>query len=139
MGTEQETNKTIVADFNKGFIEQGDMEIFHRTMHPEFVNRTPNPGQDATGAGVAFFFTEVLRPAFPDLEVTIHDQVAEDDRVVTRKSYRGTHKGDFAGIPATGREVRFSVIDIIRLCHNRYIEHWAVADIAGLRAQLLAG
>lgn len=136
MTTEQETNKAIVANFNKKFIETGDMDVFHQTVAPDFVNRTPQLGQSAGPESSAHFFNDVLRPAFPDLEVTIHDQVAENDKVVTRKSYRGTHHGDFLGIPATGRTVEWGVIDIIRLRDGRYIEHWAVADMAGLRAQL---
>ncbi|WP_410625580.1 ester cyclase [Amycolatopsis sp. cmx-8-4] len=136
MSTRQETNKAVVTRFNQAFIEGGDPDVFHETMGPGFVNRTPHPGQSAGADGAAHFFTEVLRPAFPDLAVTIHDQVAEDDRVVTRKSYRGTHRGAFQGLAPTGRAVEFGVIDIIRLDDGRYVEHWAVADIAGLRAQL---
>ncbi|MER5322953.1 ester cyclase [Streptosporangium roseum] len=138
MTSEQDANKAIVVRFNKEFIAGGDMDIFHRTIDPDFVNRTPHPGHSAGPDGVAHFFTRGLRLAFPDLEVTIHDQVAEGDKVVTRKSYRGTHRGGFLGMPATGRTVDFGVIDIIRLRDGRYVEHWAVADMAGLRAQLQA-
>ncbi len=136
MSTEQQTNKAVVTRFNKAFIEGGDPDVFRESMAPGFVNRTPHPGQSPGADGAAHFFTEVLRPAFPDLAVTIHDQVAEGDRVVTRKSYRGTHQGFFRGLPPTGRAVEFGVIDIIRLEAGRYVEHWAVADMAGLRAQL---
>lgn len=136
---EQENNKAIVAHFNKAFIEGGDMDVYERTMDPAFVNHTPNPGQSAGPDGAAYFFNEILRPAFPDLVVTIHDQLAEDDKVVTRKSYRATHRGDFLGVPATGRTVDFAVTDVIRLRNGRYVEHWAIADMAGLRAQLAAG
>lgn len=136
MSSELEVNKAVVTHFNKAFIEGGDVDVFRETMAPGFVNRTPQPGQSTGADGAAYFFSEVLRPAFPDLVVTIHDQVAEGDRVVTRKSYRGTHRGVFHGLPATGRTVEFGVIDIIRLEGGRYVEHWAVADIAGLRAQL---
>lgn len=138
MTTEQDANKAIVARFNQQFIAGGDMDLFHRTIAPGFINHTPHPGESDGPDGVAYFFNHVLRPAFPDLTVTIHDQVAEDDRVVTRKTYRGTHHAGFLGIPATGRTVTFGVIDIIRLWEGRYLEHWAVADMAGLRAQLQA-
>ena len=77
----------------------------------------------------------MLRPAFR-LEVTIHDQATEGDKVVTRMSQGGTHRGDFLGVPATGRTVEWNVIDIIRLRDGGYIEHWA--DMTGLRAQLTA-
>lgn len=135
MSTEQETNKAVVAHFNKAFIEEGDMDVFHQTISPDFVNHSAPPGQDA-GIDDAGHLITSLRSAFPDLTVTIHDQVAEGDRVVTRKSFRGTHRGSFQGIHATGRTVEYSVIDIIRLKGGRFVEHWAVADLAGLRAQL---
>ncbi|MEZ0362349.1 ester cyclase [Mycobacterium sp. pUA109] len=138
MTTQQETNKAIVANFNKKFMEGGDTEVFQQTVAPDFVNRTPHPGGSDDRDSAAYFFTQVLRPAFPDLEVTIHDQITEGDKVVTRKSYRGTHRGEFLGVPATGRTVEWSVIDIIRLRNGQYVEHWAVADMAGLRAQLTA-
>ncbi|WNV82941.1 ester cyclase [Umezawaea sp. Da 62-37] len=136
MSTEQNSNKAVVAHFNKAFIEGGDLDVFSETMSPDFVNRTPQPGQAVGPEGAEHFFTRILRPAFPDLTVTIHDQIAEGDRVVTRKSYRATHLGEFQGMPATGRTVEFDVIDIIRLEGGQYVEHWAVADMAGLRGQL---
>ena|SRR5271156_4667817 len=87
---------------------------------------------------VARFFNDMLRPAFPDLTVTIHDQVAEGNEVVTRKSYTGTHRGTFLGVQATGKAVQFPVIDILKLRGGRYVEHWACADLLGLLGQLKA-
>ncbi|MBU3537071.1 ester cyclase, partial [Alkalihalobacillus clausii] len=82
------------------------------------------------------WFTQVLRPAFPDLVVTIHDQVAEADTVVTRKSYAGTHSAEFFGVPATGKRVDFPMIDIIRLVDAQYVEHWSTVDLFGMMRQL---
>ena len=77
MTSTEERNKAIVVRYNKEFIENGDMALFEETIAHDFVNRTPNPGTAADRSGVAYFFNEVLRPAFPDLVVTIHDQTAE--------------------------------------------------------------
>ncbi|MEC3974438.1 ester cyclase [Amycolatopsis sp. H20-H5] len=99
----------MVAHFNKVFIEGCDLDVFRETK--------------------AYFVTEVLRPAFPDLAVTLHDLVAEADRIVTRKSCRGTHRGTFQGWAPTGRSVEFCVLDTIRIEDCRYVDHWAVADI----------
>ena len=60
----------------------------------------------------------MLRRAFPDLTVTIHDQV------------------EFLGVAPTGKSVEFSVIDILKLRDGKYIEHWACADMLGLLGQL---
>lgn len=138
MASVQDTNKAIVARFNKAFIEGHDERVFHETVAPDFYNHTSHDGRDTGPNGAFFFFTKVLPVAFPDLEVTLHDQVAEGDKVVTRKSYKATHKGAFLGVPATGRRVEFAVMDIIRLRDGKYIEHWASADMMGLMQQLTA-
>ena len=66
----------------------------------------------------------------------VGDQVAEDDKVVTRWSATGTHTGDFAGVPATGRPVAVSGIHIHRVRHGRLIEHWEELNLLGLLRQL---
>ena len=68
----------------------------------------------------------MLRGAFPDLHAEIHDQLVDGDKVVTRKTFHGTHKGEFMGIAPTGREVAFDVIDIVRVRDGFMVEHWNV-------------
>lgn len=137
MTTAQEQNKATVVRFNREFIQGGDETVWTETIHPDFVNRSAPPGQQDVTAS-HFWFTKVLRPAFPDLTVQIDDQVAEGDTVVTRKSYRGTHEGPFIGVAPTHRAVEFTVMDIIRLQDGRYVEHWANPDMFGLHRQLTA-
>jgi predicted ester cyclase len=134
----QDSNKGIVVRYNKEFIEKGDMAVFDQTIAADFVNHTPQAGAAADRSGVAHFFNEVLRPAFPDLVVTIHNQAAEADTGWTRKSYRATHQGTFMGIEATRKPIEFNVIDILRLRDGQYVEHWACADVLGLLGQLRA-
>src|ERR1700710_1835690 len=100
-----EENKSVVLRFNREVIEQGSETAFWELIDPSFVNRTAAPGVSPGPDGMLFMFERVLRPAFPDLRVEIHDQIAEGDKVVTRKTLRGTHRGDFFGIPATNRAV----------------------------------
>jgi predicted ester cyclase len=69
-----------------------------------------------------------LREAFPDLKVDIGEQIAEDDRVVTRKTFKGTHGGPFLGLPATGSGVRFEVVDILTIRERRICEHRVVLE-----------
>ena len=78
----------------------------------------------------------MLRNAFPDMHAVIHDQIAEGDKVVTRKSLRCTHLGDFIGIAPTGKAVSIEVIDILRLVDGKIIEHWNTVDLFGLLHQL---
>jgi len=131
----QDTNKAIVRKFNKEFIEDGNLSVYDELVSPNFVDHS---GHDAVPNPRAayFFITQVFRPAFPDVKVIIHDQFAEGDTVVTRKSYQGTHKGAFLGMPGTGKAINLAVIDIIKLRDGKYVEHWGSADMFGLLQQI---
>jgi steroid delta-isomerase-like uncharacterized protein len=101
----------------------------------DFVDHSVPPGLPANREGVKMQFA-MFFSAFPDLHVVIHDQVAEGDRVVTRKTFHGTHRGDLMGIPPTGRAVAFDVIDILRVQDGKITDHWNVVDQLGLMRQL---
>jgi predicted ester cyclase len=123
-----EQNKATVARFNREFIEGGDVNAFNEIVAPEFLNQTAPPGVPKGPEGVMYFFNHFLKPAFPELKVDIQRQVAENDIVTTHKIFHTIHKGDFMGIPATGRNVTMEVIDIIRLKDGKFVEHWNVLD-----------
>jgi predicted ester cyclase len=80
----------------------------------------------------------MLRTAFPDIEAVIHQQIAEGDMVVTRKTFRGTHSGEFMGVAATGKPVVIDGIDILRITDGQLAEHWTVVDMLSLMQQLEA-
>ncbi len=79
---------------------------------------------------------QALLTRFPDFHVTIEDQIAEGDRVVTRVTFRGTHSGEFGGIAATGRQVEYGGITIDRIVDGKVVEGWHVADELGMLRQL---
>lgn len=81
-------------------------------------------------------FYESLRQAFPDLRFTVEDQFADGDRVVTRWSARGTHRGPFQGLPATGKQIWITGIDIERFVNGKVVECWPEANELGLLRQL---
>lgn len=124
-----ETNKAAVRRFNEAVIERGEEAAFRELVRADLINRSAPAGSPAGPEGMLSFFNQVLRPAFPDLRVEIHDQIAEGDKVTTRKTIRGTHRGALFGIPATGRAVAIEVIDIVRLVEGRYAEHWGAHDL----------
>ena len=123
-----EQNKATVTRFNKEFIEAGNIEASHEIIAADFVNQTARPGVPKGPEGVMYFFNHFLKPAFPDLKVVIHDQVAEADKVTTRKSFHATHTGEFFGVPATGKSVVMDIIDIVRLRDGKFVEHWNLLD-----------
>ena len=129
-------NKAVVRRFNERVIEALDRSAFDDLMAPDFVNHSAPAGAPTGGEGMWNTFANVLHPAFPDLKVTIEDQVAEGDKVVTRKTITGTHRGTLLGIAPTGRAVSISVIDIVRVEDGRYAEHWGVNTLPAVLAQL---
>ncbi len=78
----------------------------------------------------------MFRRAFPDSYFTVEDMVAEGDKVVTRKTFHGTHEGEFMGIPPSGRSVSMGLIDIVRISEGRVVEHWSEGDSFGMMQQL---
>jgi steroid delta-isomerase-like uncharacterized protein len=134
MTTEQ--NKAIVQRVNMEFIEGGNMDTFNELFAPDFINHTAPAGTPTGPDGVVYFFNHLLKPSFPDLKVVIHDQVAEADKVTTRKSFHATHKAEFFGVPATNKAVVMEVIDIITLRDGKFVEHWGILDMQGLMVQI---
>jgi len=129
-------NKAAVVRFNKEVIERGNEAAFRELMAPGFIDRTAPPGAPTGPEGMLYAFNQVLRPAFPDLQVHIHDQVAEGDRVTTRKTIQGTHRGELLGIRPTNKRVEIQVIDVVRLENGRYVEHWGVNTLPSVLASL---
>jgi predicted ester cyclase len=131
-------NKQVVIRFNREVIEQGNADVLQALLAPDFINRTAAPGVPPGPEGMWHMIDRVLRPAFPDLRVEIHDQIAEGDKVTTRKTIHGTHEGELLGIAPTNLPVAIEVIDIVRLEGGRYVEHWGVNTLAAVVASLRA-
>lgn len=131
--------KATVRRFNESVIGRGDREAFEALVHPDFVNRSAPPGAPNGPESLWNTFEKVLRPALAGLSVAIHEQIAEGDKVTTRKSISGTHAGPLLGIEATGRRVTIDVIDIVRLADGCYVEHWGVNTLPSVLAQLKSG
>ena len=77
-----------------------------------------------------------LRVAFPDAQVTLEDIFAEGDRVAYRLTIRGTHTGEFLGVPASGRKVAVSLIAIVRVADGQLVEEWGGLDQPDLIRQM---
>ncbi len=130
-----EKNKEVVKRFNKEVIEQGNLDSFKQLMDNDFINRTAPIA--ANGAdGMWNTFSNILRPAFPDLTVEIYDQISEGDKVVTRKAITGTHKGKLFDILPTGQRIKIDVIDIVRVKDGKYIEHWGINTLQTVLSEL---
>lgn len=129
-------NKVIVQRFNHEVIQACRREAFEALVAEDFVNRTAPAGQPDGRESLWTTFHDVLHPALSGLEVEILDQIAEEDRVTTRKRITGRHTGPLLGIAATGRTVVIEVIDIVRIRDGRYVEHWGMNSLASVVAGL---
>lgn len=129
-----EENKRIARTFYEVF-NQGDLGALSDFVDRDFVDHNPVPGQSPGLEGLKQALVS-FRAGFPDMSVSLEDAVAEGDRVATRARARGTHRGDFIGIPATGRRVDFGDITMWRIANGRLAEAWYVQDVAGLMMQL---
>ena len=136
MNSTLDHNKAIVIRFNKEVIEQGNVETFNALVAEDFINHSAPPGAPKGPEGMIYFFIRILRPAFSDLKAEIYDQVAEGDKVTTRKAFYGIHTGELMGIPASNKKVVIEVIDIVRLRDGKYIEHWGINNMQSVMAQL---
>jgi len=131
-----EQNKAIVVRFNKECVEQGLPASFEELLADDVINHAAPPDAPNGKESFYFFLNEVLRKGFPDCRVDIVDQIAEKDRVTTRKIIRATHTGEVLGVRPTGRAVEIHVIDIIRLQYGRYNEHWGQSNFSEVIRQL---
>ena len=128
-------NKALVQRLIDEAQSKGNLAVVDELFADDFIDHTPFPGVPPTRDGVKMLFG-YLRSAFPDLQVRIHEQIAEGEKVVTRKTFEGTHRGDFMGVASTGRPIAFEVIDILTLRNGRISEHRVVFDQLGIREQL---
>jgi steroid delta-isomerase-like uncharacterized protein len=137
MGLEE--NKAVVRRFVEEVQSQHRLDLVDELFAPDFLTVVPT-GMPPAPRGTAYFkqFYTTMLQAFPDLQVTIHDQIAEGDKVTTRKTLRGTHQGEFMGIPPTGKEVELLVIDIFRVTRGKLSEHWGTWDRLSLLEQIEA-
>jgi steroid delta-isomerase-like uncharacterized protein len=127
--------KSVVQRFVEEYQTGHDVSVAEELLADDFVDHSPFGPLSPDREGVLALFG-MLFGAFPDLRAEIHQQWAEGEDVVTRKTFHGTHRGDFMGIPPTGTEVAFDVIDIVRVRDGKMVEHWNVVDSMALMTQL---
>jgi steroid delta-isomerase-like uncharacterized protein len=130
-----EANAALVRELIGAF-NAGDTERLLAVVAPNIVihyAEMPEPlhGRETWRQGF-----ELVRRAFPDLEIHVDDLVAAENKVAVRVSFRGTHQGDFQGIPATGRAIHYVSHEFYRVEKGLFVEEWICSDMATLFRQL---
>jgi steroid delta-isomerase-like uncharacterized protein len=114
---------------------EGNVGLIDELYASDFVNRTTPPGVAPTRDGFKQF-ARALRAAFPDIHYTIDDSIEAGDKFISRLTASGTMRGDFAGMPATGKHATWTEIHIVRTANGQVVEHWGLTDQLGMMVQL---
>lgn len=131
-----EQNKILERTLIEEVWNRGNFALVDQLVSPDFRGHSSSPENDTRGTEGYRRYYAALQRAFPDIHFTIDDQVAEGDRVVTRWTARGTHRGEYAGIPPTGREGVITGVTTDRIVDGRTVECWTSLDELGLMRQL---
>ena len=115
-------------------INQHNPDLIDEMYTPDFVWHEPN--QDIHGSEEAKQFVGTFLEAFPDLQVTVEDEIAQGDKVVTRWTISGTHQGELMGIAPTEKQIELKGITIHRFEGDRIAEEWERYDNLGMMQQL---
>lgn len=137
---EAEAHKQAVRELIDAVWTRGDLDALDRFWTADCRNHAAPPGQDVGLTALRAYhaaFTGQFA-AFSDVRIEIVQQVGEGDRVATQLLTHARQVADFAGVPATGRTVALATIRIDRFDGPLIAEHWSVADLAGVLAQLQA-
>lgn len=116
-------NKALLRRYYQEVLSEGNLALIEELFVPELVGQFKQA-------------VTMSRTAFADLRVTIEDQVAEGDKVVTRWTAQATHLGPFLGVPATGKPVKVSAIHIHKVVDGRIAALWEEINLFGLMQQL---
>jgi predicted ester cyclase len=133
MSTEQ--NKATVRRYWEGF-NAHNLDVWDEVCTPHHINHDPGlPVPDADLRTIKQVIGG-MQAAFPDIQSSEEDIIAEGDKVVVRRTFRATHRGEFMGVAASGKAVTFTGIFIDRITGGKIAEQWVAFDAMGLMRQI---
>ncbi len=130
-----EENKAIMNRFMDEVLNKKNLAAADEIVAEDFVELDPLPGQEQGREGLKQIIA-TLFAAFPDLRWTVEEQIAEGDKVVSRFTWRGTHKGEFMGIPPTNSQMMVKGVVIDRVVEGKFVESRILMDNLGMMQQL---
>jgi len=131
-----DAKRMVIERYFGELFSRGKIELVPELLHPEYVNGSPGSPDLPRGRDGVVLVVQALRTAFPDLNYTIEDMVIGADSVAVRTTLRGTHRGDFFGLPPTGKAVEVSQMTIEHFRDGKIVAHYRVTDELGLQRQL---
>lgn len=127
-------NKALAHELFETVWNKGDVSVCDRLISADALDHSPLGTE--TGPESFKHVVSSYREAFPDVRMTIEDEIAEGDKVVHRWRIVGTNKTPFMGIPPTGKEATFIGTTIVRISNGKIAERWTSFDLLGLLTQL---
>jgi steroid delta-isomerase-like uncharacterized protein len=131
-----EENKAVARRIDAEVWNEGRLEVIDELVAGDYVSTVVGVPEQIRGPQGFREFVVTYRTAFPDLHISIDEQIAEGDIVVTRWTGTGTHEGELMGIPATGKQVTTAGINIDRIAGGKLVAGWALFDQLGLLQQI---
>jgi steroid delta-isomerase-like uncharacterized protein len=129
-----EDYKRIVRRVYDEVFGQGKLEVADEIIAAGCVDHEmPGGGR---GPDALKQVTAMFRSAFPDFKMTMDDAIVDGNQIAVRFTATGTHQGEFAGVPATGKSITMNGIDILRFENGMVVEHWGYSDQMGLMQQI---
>ncbi len=125
-----EENKKLVRRYYEEVVSTGAVDEVARFISPDYVEVHDNK-RYAIGIDGAKEHIRGVRQTYPDLHLTVEQQIAEGEWVVTRVTMRGTHRGEWQGIKPTGKPVELTAVNIDRVVAGRIVEHGGAANLLG--------
>jgi steroid delta-isomerase-like uncharacterized protein len=131
-----EENKALVRRSFEEVFNEGNLDAVEEIFAPDYVLHDPTSPEEIRGTEGISQYVSMYRTAFPDLQQTIEEQIAEGEKVATRLTGRGTHQGELMGISPTGNRVEAPGIVINRISGGKIAESWANYDAMGMMQQI---
>ena len=129
-----EQDKLTLRRFPLEVGNEGKIDVLDEILPPDYVGHSAS-AYPPTREGVKSFVRD-FRSAFPDLNYSVKREISEGDFVVQHVTASGTMKGEFMGMPATGKSATWDEVHIVRCAGGKGVEHWGLADELGMLQQL---
>jgi steroid delta-isomerase-like uncharacterized protein len=130
-----EKNKLLMQRFTE-FINTASEKLATELVSPNAVFHVPGRPEPLRGPSDYLAVIAMMRGGFPDVQWTLEEMVAEGDKVAARFTMRGTHQGNFFGVPPTGKKIEVNAMNFYRFSDGQIVEEHGQPDLLGLMQQI---
>jgi steroid delta-isomerase-like uncharacterized protein len=127
------------AAFMKRFVEfinSASEKLAHELVSPDAIFHVPGRPEPMVGPAGYLAIVGMMRGGFPDIQWTTEELISEGDKIAVRFTMRGTHRGQFMGVPPTEKPITVQALNIYHLANGRIVKEYGAPDLLGLLAQI---